>query len=354
MTTLHWDFGSAYDFFISIFVIHHPERFGLRPAWAAGVRSRLSPEDREFLDQSLNFLPVPLVWINNLPMQDKNTLAVLNELEKIPAEKRLTTLMNPAQMTEAVYTSIENIQSTRKINTTDIENLRSVFQHRSKPVKQKEIKKFAEVFLQPAVFGEHYNNVLQSYYQAFFMEEEERILPALMDGMQNAQKQSNSMSLTDLLEELSHGVILEKTDTFKNITLVPSYWTSPLIFFQKPQPDELLVVFGCRNETQNLVPGEYVPESLVTGLKALADPTRLRILHYLNHGATTPSSLAKKVRLRAPTVIHHLNMLRLAGLVQVTITSNGERRYNLRQEAVEDTFKQLKLVINPGKKEQLK
>lgn len=353
MTALHWDFGSAYDFFISIFVIHHPERFGLRPAWAAGVRSRLSPEDREFLDQSLNFLPVPLAWLNNLPTHEKNTSAVLNELAKIPAEKRLVTLMNPAQMTEAVYTSIANIQSNQKVSTTDLENLRSIFQHRSKPVKQKEIKKFAEVFFQPATFGEHYLNVLQSYYQAFFLEEEERILPALLDGLQNAQEQSQSMSLTELLEELSHGVILEKTDTFKKITLVPSYWTSPLIFFQKPQSDELLVVFGCRNETQNLVPGEYVPESLVTGLKALADPTRLRILHYLNHGATTPSSLAKKVRLRAPTVIHHLNLLRLAGLIQVTITSNGERRYNLRQEAVEDTFKQLKQVINPGKKEHL-
>jgi DNA-binding transcriptional ArsR family regulator len=351
MTTLHWDFGSAYDFFISIFVIHHPERFGLRPAWAAGVRSRLSTEDREFLEQSLNFLPVPLVWIHNLPLQEKDIASILQELEKIPPEKRLLALLNPVQMNDTVYETIEGIQSNRKISNKDLDNLRVIFQYRSKPLKTKEIRKFAEVFLHSAEFGKRYLGVLQSYYQVFFQEEKERILPALEEGLKKAQLQSQSVSLPELLEQLSRGVTIEKAETFKTVTLVPSYWTSPLVFVNKPQPDELLVVFGCRDETQSLVPGEYVPESLVTGLKALADPTRLRILHYLNHGATTPSSLAKRVRLRPPTVIHHLNILRLAGLVQVTITSNGERRYNVRQDAVEETYKQLRLVINPEMKE---
>ena len=101
---------------------------------------------------------------------------------------------------------------------------------------------------------------------------------------------------------------------------------------------------------QNLVPGEFVPEGLVTGLKALADSTRLRILYYLNQEAATPSSLAKKLRLRAPTVVHHLNMLRLAGLVQVTLSTSGKRRYSLRQEAIEETYAQLNAVINTDKK----
>ncbi len=350
MTTLHWEFGSAYDFFISIFVVHHPERFGLRPAWAAGVRSRLSPEDRDFLEQSLNFLPVPLVWVRNLPLEKKDAATVLQELEKTPPEKRLLTLLNPSQMDETAQATIAGIQSSQKIDNTDLENLRSIFQYRSTPMKTREIKKFAEVFLNPAEFGRRYLNVLQAYYQAFFMEEESRISPALKDGLKKGQVQSQNVALAELVEQLSHGVTLEKVDNYEKVILVPSYWTSPLVFFQKPQPEDLLLVYGCRDESQSLVPGEYVPESLVTGLKALADPTRLRILHYLNHGATTPSGLAKKVRLRAPTVIHHLNMLRLAGLVQVTITANGERHYNLRQEAIEETYKQLHLVISPGKK----
>jgi DNA-binding transcriptional ArsR family regulator len=345
MTVLHWDFGSAYDFFISLFVIHYPDRFGLRGVWAAGVRSRFSPEERVFIENTINFLPVPLSWVNRLSLSDKSTGEVLQLLSAIPPEKRLIALFNSSQLEKKVISSVERIQSEQKITVEDLEILRSIYQHRAIPIKMRDVQKLAEAFLEPAQFGENLLNVLQSYYQAFFAEEEERILPSLRKGLQFAQKLSKKTSLPDLLETLSHGVKLENTDIYQKVILVPSYWSSPLVFFNNPRADELLVVFGCRNETQNLVPGEYVPESLVTGLKALADPTRLRILHYLNQGTTTPSSLARRLRLRAPTVIHHLNTLRLAGLVQVTLTGNGERRYSLRQEAINDTFTQLTAVI---------
>ena len=34
---LSFDFGTAYDLFISLQVLHYPEKFGLRASWAAGV-----------------------------------------------------------------------------------------------------------------------------------------------------------------------------------------------------------------------------------------------------------------------------------------------------------------------------
>ena len=37
---LTWDIGTAYDFFMSLEVLHHPDDYGLRASWAAGVRSR--------------------------------------------------------------------------------------------------------------------------------------------------------------------------------------------------------------------------------------------------------------------------------------------------------------------------
>ena len=46
---LAWDIGTAYDFFISLSVLHTPEEFGLRASWAAGVRSRLSSAHRKTL-----------------------------------------------------------------------------------------------------------------------------------------------------------------------------------------------------------------------------------------------------------------------------------------------------------------
>ncbi len=351
MTAIMWDFGSAYDFFISIFVIHHPDRFGLRPAWAAGVRSRLSCEERKFLENSNNFFPVPLTWIYQLSLEEKSTRAVLDALAAIAPEKRLLSLFNPSLVTEEVLTTVDHIFEQQKITSEDLEILRSVFQGRATPIKNRDLQKIAEVFLNPGAYGEQLLKVLRVYYQVFFAEEEERIMPILKEGLSIAQKQAAIQPIPELLEDLSHGVKLENIDTYKRIVLAPSYWTSPLIFFNNPKPDELLVVFGCREDDQNLVPGEYVPETLVTALKAMADPTRLRILYYLNQGATSPSSLARLLRLRAPTVIHHLNTMRLAGLIQVTLTANGERRYSLRQEAIEDTFKQFNMVLRSEKKE---
>ena len=106
MTALQWDFGSAYDFFISLFVIHHPDRFGLRAAWAAGVRSRLCTEDRQFLEETLSFLPVPLMWIYHLPIQEKNTLAVLDSLAAISPGKRLQSLFRSSLVTVITSYSI--------------------------------------------------------------------------------------------------------------------------------------------------------------------------------------------------------------------------------------------------------
>ena len=54
---LFWDWGTAYDFFVSLSVLHNPQTFGLRAAWAAGMRSRLPSGERESLEQ---FQRIPL------------------------------------------------------------------------------------------------------------------------------------------------------------------------------------------------------------------------------------------------------------------------------------------------------
>lgn len=64
---LRWDSGTAYDFFISLYVLHHPSIFGLRPSWAAGVRSRLPAAAREVLEDAISFFGAPLNWLHSLP-----------------------------------------------------------------------------------------------------------------------------------------------------------------------------------------------------------------------------------------------------------------------------------------------
>ena len=53
-TKIHWDIGTAYDLFISLRVLQEPEQYGVRASWAAGVRSRMSVEHRNVLEQWLS------------------------------------------------------------------------------------------------------------------------------------------------------------------------------------------------------------------------------------------------------------------------------------------------------------
>jgi DNA-binding transcriptional ArsR family regulator len=79
-------------------------------------------------------------------------------------------------------------------------------------------------------------------------------------------------------------------------------------------------------------------------LKAVSDPTRLKILHFLTHEELTPSELSRRLSLRAPTLTHHLSELRLAGLVNLTFRGQ-EKLYSTRLEAIEETFGNLQTFL---------
>jgi hypothetical protein len=93
MTTeeLQWDCGTAYDLFVSLAVLHEPAEFGVRGAWAAGVRARLPAEFRAVLELGQALLHVPFHWIYTLP-EPKNATAVLWTLEQVPPTERLPLL----------------------------------------------------------------------------------------------------------------------------------------------------------------------------------------------------------------------------------------------------------------------
>jgi len=72
------------------------------------------------------------------------------------------------------------------------------------------------------------------------------------------------------------------------------------------------------------------------------------------HWCTAPAQLARRLRLRAPTVTHHLNTLRLAGLVQLTIgmgTGKETKHYAARSEAVAAAFASLQGFLEKGQGE---
>ena len=69
--------------------------------------------------------------------------------------------------------------------------------------------------------------------------------------------------------------------------------------------------------------------------KALNDPTRREILNLLRKNDMTAGEIAAQFNMTAPSISHHLDKLKRAGLV--TITKNGQFiRYSLNTSIVED------------------
>ena len=107
-----------------------------------------------------------------------------------------------------------------------------------------------------------------------------------------------------------------------------------------------MILFGARPESDSLVPGELVPDSLMASLNALSDPTRLRILRYLSSESLTTTQLATRLRLRTPTVVHHLKALRTAGLVYVISGhQKKEVHYQTRTERLNMTCEVLEQFV---------
>ncbi len=350
MFNITWDLGTAYDFFVSLHVLHRPADFGLRPSWAAGVRSRLPLAQREIIEKAQSFLFVPLPFLYQLNATQKNVDVMLAGLGQLPPAEILPVLSFHPESSSKIKEVLLQIAKDGCFSAAQVESIRAEAAQRGVTYRASVLHDLCTAWSDAESFGGQYLKALRIYQQNFFVEEEERIAPALENGLKSAQMLAESMTEDDLLSELSRGVHFEALPKVSNLILTPSYWSTPLVFYRKVNANSMLMLFGCRASHQTLVPGESVPDGVVSVLRALDDPTRLRILRYLAEELQTPSELSRRLRLRPPTVVHHLGVLRLAGLVEVTVLAEGERRYAMRHAALNTAIGDVERFVFQGKK----
>jgi len=349
---LSWDWGTAYDFFVSLQVIHRPSTFGLRAAWAAGMRSRLPATERETLEQFQKgkLLGTPLHWVYGL-QEPKDGATVLKVLSEMAPGDRIGSMVLTPRLPEEFRAVIQDVGEKGAWEDSDLDVLMTMAkEHKGESVEPQAIAILLDWWIDREAAGERLLKALRAYYEVFFQEEENRIRPALQTGLEHAKELAGRLSVRGLLEELSQGVILDETFEAPNLVLAPSYWGSPLLIVDMAAPDREIILFGARPLEASLVPGEVVPDALLRGLKALSDSTRLRILRHLSEEALTPSQLSRRLRLRSSTVVHHLDALRLATLVQLRIGEHGkDRRYAIRPEAVLSLLASLEIFLVPAR-----
>ena len=174
MPQLSWDTGTAYDFFISLSVLHEPDSFGLRSSWAAGVRSRLSTDDRKTLLVAERLVGTPLNWIYNLPAP-KSATSALWTLRQLPSDQRLPMLVFSMCYFQEVNEVLKDVADRRSWNDADIESLKKAYRiayrkkgEQHKIPSSKVLASILDAWIHPVEYGENYLTALGNYYQAFF------------------------------------------------------------------------------------------------------------------------------------------------------------------------------------------
>jgi DNA-binding transcriptional ArsR family regulator len=352
--SIQWDFGTAYELFVSLHVLHEPEYFGIRPAYAASVRARIPSAERKLLEEVYPITGVPLKWLASLP-EPKDAISALWALRQIPPAERMLKLQGLDEEYEASSPEdaekharfreiLTRVVSSGNWNPEDVDYFYKVFHKKHGNLKKEAIERCLDWWSKPEELGEGYLSALQAYHQAFFEEDEKRIEPHLRAGLANAQALAARVSFEELFVELSQGIKMDEEFRAKKFIIAPAFWTTPLIFFERFDKDTILILFGARPADVSVIPGETVPDALVRSLKALADPTRLKILYYLSHERLTPAEIARRLQLRPPTVTHHLRELRLASLVELSV-SHEENRYTIRKQALDAVCGNMKAFL---------
>ncbi|MGE5123686.1 MAG: ArsR/SmtB family transcription factor, partial [Acidobacteriaceae bacterium] len=293
---------------------------------------------RVILEQAQEILfHSPFAWVFGLP-QPKDTAAALTALGQLEPDEILSALASRESKISPTMEVLQDVAARHAWNNADLDRLQQLNPSKDGPLLPERLVTTLGWWSRPGEFGESYLAALQAYVTNFFAEEERRIRPYLEHSLEVGQALASRLDFSQLMVELSQGVKIATLEQAAEVVFIPSYWITPLVNYDCIADQCWVVLFGARPAEASLVPGEAVPDAMLRVLKALSDPTRLLILRYLSERPHTPAQLARKLRLRAPTVIHHLSALRLAGLLYISMEDEGEKHYAVRGNAVKDTF----------------
>jgi DNA-binding transcriptional ArsR family regulator len=350
--SLEWDWGTAYDLILSLRSLFHPKEYGLPPPWAAGVRKRLSSQSqrdlKDFFSPAYGFLvymPLHLILEMDAP---KNGEHLLSYLEQIPEQEFSRRMCRPVLNDEELTRITANALAGEEISEVDMEEYRRGIarSHVTTTPTAAEVRRVFAEMKNPEMTKQRWISAVREYYEAFFAEEEKRLAPTLEKMVEQAQETAKTASVPDLIERLSNGFTISKDIDLSRLVLVPSIWSHPFVTPMELSERELCLVWGAHPSGFKLVPGESVPNDAMLVLKAMNDPTRLRLLRLIANKPRSLISLSQEVKLSLPTVSHHIRELRGAGLIRLEVGGKGrENKYTVRWQSAQAAFEELEQFV---------
>jgi DNA-binding transcriptional ArsR family regulator len=133
-----------------------------------------------------------------------------------------------------------------------------------------------------------------------------------------------------LLDEVAPGLHYGP-GVLADVVLVTSPQVAPIVV-ELAEPDRTVIVHPPLSEAGATDAGARLRD---LG-RAMGDGTRMRVLHLLKGGESTLADLCAALDAPRTTLLHHLALLRGAGLVDLSVTAGEPNVYRLRREGFDE------------------
>jgi DNA-binding transcriptional ArsR family regulator len=168
--------------------------------------------------------------------------------------------------------------------------------------------------------------LLRVWNERVFASHLARVGPVIEREAERLRGRSRELDVEDFLAEAANGADIVPAPGIDDIEVFPTWVLRPWDVFWE-QDDTMLVGVGVQDREPSADP-DAPPDQLVRLAKALGDERRLRVLRRLLTRSSTLQELAEHLGTPKTTLLHHLVILRSAGIVRVGPTTQG--RYSLR------------------------
>lgn len=213
----------------------------------------------------------------------------------------------------------------------------------------------------PAAFRDELALVLNSFWQTGFKRDWAALEPVLRDESLQLKDQHESGSLEELARELNLPVALDekagelrprsgssiKFERVDRLYVIPSgfntrrWWARYetrserfSLYFpiarERASPNNIVEAERKPRESSRPDPRSVDAESV---FRALGDTTRYAIASVLARSPTTSAELARSLKVSKPTITHHVQALRAAGLIEEEV-EGGSNRLSLNRKTV--------------------
>jgi DNA-binding transcriptional ArsR family regulator len=328
MTTVRFDPKPAYELVLTLVAWATPQRvdsYAVGPAWFAETAARLPDQVRQRIGQLAHGCDHVFSRLLGVAVElDRpgSAAQLIDAVEALPLESvRLTLLGYHARRTRRRIDPSRIVDATRG----DPQAAREVIELTS---DGPECERAAAAVLGLGDQEAHdlVLDILRGWDQAVFRSHIDSVGPVLEAESGHLRARLAERGVRAFLDEAAKGADVLATPGLEEIAVFPTWILRPWNVFWEQGPSMLLGVPVA--EHRLIGDPEAPPDRLVLLAKALGDERRLRVLRHLTTGRYSLQELADHFGLSKTTLLHHLVILRSAGIVRVEAGANG--RYSLR------------------------